>query len=112
MNTKLILPTDSEAEETIEQKANVIPLQLLTGGKEPTDNWLTKIKEGSLFVCKRKTQRGEVQLFLDEWCLVNNRTKTYLLSTNLNQEAFVRVNPLEFSRYNDLVEVIEEGKEE
>lgn len=110
MNAKLILPEGVEAPEV----DNVIQFQgkALPGGKDPTYNWLKDLKEGTIFVCKRRQNPpGTVQQFLDEFCLVNNRMKTYLLVTNLNQDAFFRVLPEEFSRLNELVEVLEEGKE-
>jgi hypothetical protein len=50
-----------------------------------------------------------VQLILDEWTLINKTNgRTYLLKTNLNQDAWIRVLPEEFSKFNELIEVLKE----
>lgn len=116
MSSKLILPKTIEAKE---EDSNVMPfLSTVPGGKDPTYNWLKNdIIEGQTFVSRRRTStqmdqygklvKGYPQLILDEWTLVNNRNKTFLLLTNLNQEAYVRVISEEFSRDMECVEVLE-----
>lgn len=109
MQKKLILPTNTEDTKP-EEAGNVMPfLAPLPGGKDPTYNWLKNdIAEGQTFVTRRRPQQGQRQLLLDEFTLVNNRNKTFLLLTNLNQEAYVRVISEEFSRDMELVEVLGE----
>lgn len=108
MQSKLILPSTAESADT-EDTNKVVPfLSAVPGGKDPTRNWLKEdIAEGETFVSRRRPMQGQRQLILDEWTLVNNRTKTFLLLTNLNQEAYVRVVSEEFSRDMELVEVLE-----
>lgn len=101
MSQKLILPEETD---------NVLKFQPLPGGKDPTDNWLARIEEGVTFVSRRKfNQHQGVQLILDEWTLINKTNgRTYLLKTNLNQDAWIRVLPEEFSKFNELIEVLKE----
>jgi hypothetical protein len=103
----------SEKTAKLELPHNVVPLNPLPGGKDPTVNWLADLKQGTSFVSKRRMPKGHEQLFLDEWTLINNRTKSFLLFTDLNPQAevYVRVDPKDSSRHNELVEVLEEGEE-
>lgn len=104
MNKKLILPPEAEFTE------NVVPFTALPGGKNTDENWLGKFTEGTVFVSRRKPDRTGVQVILDEWIVIN-QGKTTLLKTTLNQDAYVRVKPDEFSKYHELIDVLEEGKE-
>lgn len=109
MQKKLILPSDTRDAEPTENSKVVPFLSPVPGGKDPTYDWLKNdIAEGQTFVCRRRPQQGQRQLLLDEFSLVNNRNKTFLLLTNLNQEAYVRVISAEFSRDMELVEVLGE----
>lgn len=106
--------TQNTAEVPEEDKTedNILPFlkPKPEGTLPPGTDWLTGMPEGTTFVCRRRPAGRDLQLFCDEWILANNRMKTYLLKTNLNESTQVRVQPAEFCRYMELVEVLEEGK--
>jgi hypothetical protein len=92
---------------------NVIPLKPV--GKGPNNSWLRDLPEGAVFVSRRRPFQGNIQIFLDVWTLVNNRGKSFTLSTDPigddNTIVFKRVDPDDFSQVHELVEVLEEQEQ-
>lgn len=90
-------------------------LRLLQGGKgPPIDNtphpdWLSPLKVGAVFSCKKKGQAENYVLGL--LIIVFKHAKTIILADGLNSQPRVPVDPVEFCKRHDLFEVIEEGGE-
>ena len=92
----------------LEPEEGVVFLPKL-GEKEP-DDWLSTLKQETVFLTKR---RHSAQFMLEEWRLVNNNNKSFLLEVQLSfftPTGHVWVIPRDFSKTYELVEVLAEGK--
>lgn len=98
-----------------ENKPLVFPT-VITGGKTPTDdNWLITLTPKTKFLCKTKNipATHPLDLVFEEFTLiVNHANIAVLLLDELNEDTFVWVDPLKFSRSKILIHVLKEGTDE
>lgn len=95
-------------EDTVE--TNVVPLKLITGGKPPTDNWLSGLPVRSSFLTRPKESKG---LVIKLYHVVAQRNRgTLLLDNDGPQEVYFWVPTQDFSNQMECFEVLHVGKEE
>lgn len=78
-------------------------LQLIEGGKTPTDNWLQDLEEGTVFLCIPVDQ---MVLDAAEWHIELHAGDYTKLHSNLNNPMSMWVNSLRFSRQMKLAMVL------
>ncbi len=111
MNAELIIPKDIDADTL--QKDNVIPFQLLPGAKDPTDNWLARLPQGTVFLCApRPLQKGQLNVFLLEYHVVFKLERQTKLLENINEERYLWVDTRNFSRTFELATIIADQQQE
>jgi len=83
----------------------------VTGGFDGDENWLKSLSVGTVFVAKRKDAPKEI-LFCDLFCVLDHKDKVSNLLQKIpnGQQADLWYKSLEFSRKNELIEVIAEVK--
>lgn len=82
-------------------------LRLITGGKGPPttgSDWLSALKRGAVFTCKRKGL-PDLELLI----IAFKHAKTIVLVDGLNQSPRKAWDPVEFCKLYSLFEIIEEG---
>lgn len=109
--TEELKKKDTIQEET-EEKSNVVPfkLEILTGGKGPPGNdWLSPLPEGTVFLTRPSDPRFD-KPWMEEYH-ISTRTEQGMvcLHSNLNQEAYIWVDPVRFCRVMELIEVLQHG---
>lgn len=102
----------AETEDDKPERA-VPQLHAVTGDKEPPGyNWLSGLEPETCFICRPIVQRdpnGKKKTrppFLEEYHVVYQGKHFTKLYTNLNQEAYFNVAPLEFCAIMELVEIL------
>ncbi len=99
---------------TEETTDNVIPLQVLTGGKDGTgENWLASLTKGTCFLSRPKVSPTNNPM-LDEYHVVFKTDTTTLLYVNRADGTTMRphVDTLRFSRTMELVKILGVAQEE
>lgn len=109
------LPELKEEEPKEEDKSNVVPLRLLTGGKEPpgssSKDWLTPLTENTSFLVQRINNKTGLEFELLEYRIVFKAERSIALSLTYNHEiADIWVDPKLFCKLHTLVEVLEVGE--
>lgn len=102
-------------EEDVKEDNNKRPhLTLVTGGKIPpnTQDWLSSLDEGSLFLCKRVFAEGRSIVdnpYLEQYHICSKIEDEegivvgVLLFTNVNREEYIWVDPSHFCRIYERV---------
>lgn len=105
-----------EDAEKAEKKSEVLPfrqpeLATITGGKDGEGNWLLGLEEGCVFVCRNKKEESPVG---EQWHVSIKWKKSVVLYSNFPQrhEIYVLVIADKFSRQNELVEILQERRQE
>lgn len=101
--------------EEAEELANPGPqLYAVTGDKQPPGyNWLSGLKEGTIFFCRPFHQKGKPKNpFLEEYHVVRQFGNCTKLLTNLNQDMWFVVDPVVFCGIMEKVHQIEDMVDE
>lgn len=104
------LPLNNEQKEPEEEKSNVVPFRLLTGGRGPIgEDWLIKLPPRTVFLVRLRRDSWLAEQFK----IVYHSPRCTLLKSDLQegQETLAYVIRSEFCM-NDLIEVQYRGKEE
>lgn len=89
------------------EDSNVVPLQVVTGGKSGGHNWLSDLNRGSVFFCRMQNAK---EFDLNEFQVVWQWKRTAKLACTIaGQEREFPVDTERFSGAMELVEVIHEG---
>lgn len=112
--TKLYEETQQELNNLKEKKddSNVLPFErpvLSHGGDGGGANWLTTLPEGAVFLSRKRAEQSDR---LEQWHVTVKWKKGAILYTNTHTESYRTVDMERFSRQNELVEVLREGKME
>lgn len=113
MNAELIIPKDIDIDTRVTTGSdNVIPFQPLPGGKDPTNNWLEALPQGTVFTCKpRAMQKGALDVFTLEYHVCFKTVLETKLFENLNDERYFWVITKNFSRAFEQVEILAQPQE-
>jgi hypothetical protein len=89
---------------------NIIPFEVIPGGKEPpSDFWLKNLKVGTIFLAKHKPNTGQPRTFvIGEFIIFNISPEKgmYLLSEPKQPPTPFWVEPIMFSNQMELIEVM------
>jgi hypothetical protein len=109
-------PAEEKIDEIDPRKANVIPfepkLALLTGGRGTGDGtWLMSLEEGAVFVSK---QKKDISPLAEQWHVSIKWKKSVVLYSNFPHkgEVYILVDAKSFSEQNELIEILQERKQE
>jgi hypothetical protein len=95
-------------ETDLQQRDNVVKLELVTGGKgPPSDFWMLNLEVGTIFLAKPK--QGQRSYVLAEFHIYNITEKQYyllLMNDGSSRPVSMWVDPKLFSNQMDLVEVL------
>lgn len=95
-----------EAVELLAPEETKPKLSIITGGKGGNGNWLSKLKVGAIFLCKKK---GNDEYLCYQFVMDWKGKRGALLSSNLPVKAEIPVDMLSFSITHELVEEQREG---
>jgi len=99
-----------ETRDEKDEKSNVVELKLLTGGKGPPGNdWLSGLDDGSVFLTRPSSHQFDKPWMEEYHISARSEQGMVCLYSNLNQEAYIWVDPVRFSRVMELVEVLQHG---
>lgn len=102
-----------ERKETMGELISLEGKRLGTGNKIiGGDEWLTKLKVGTIFVCELNQDAGLGTIVQSEYVLAEKDEGTVLLMANIGEETYNRVNPVRFCKYYNLVNIKFEPEEE
>lgn len=94
-------------ETDLQPKDNVVPFQLVTGGKQPpSDFWLLNFEVGTIFLSRNKADNRT--FVFGEFAVYNKTEKAMLLLVNEGEmrPRPVWVDPKKFSNQMELIEVL------
>lgn len=77
------------------------------------NDWLSKLKVGTIFVCEIIQDQGLPTVIQQEYSIQRKDGRSVLLMANLNEPAvYARVNPSRFSKYHRWIVTIYEPEKE
>lgn len=95
--------------DNTEEKKTLWNPDALPGGKDPTEDWLSKLPEGTIFACKPRQDTSP--MCLEYEILFKYEKCVRLFTTNMNPNQII-VTSKKFSSMFDLIEVLTQVQKE
>lgn len=104
-------------EEVEEKKGEVLPFQqpklaIVTGGKDGDGNdWFSNLEEGAVFISRLRQEKSPIA---EQWHISIKWEKSTVLYSNFPHrgEVHILVSNRMFAEQNELIEILQERKEE